>query len=932
MMTERKPWWDFEPQDLRELGLKVLTNRSIDTSRVFFQSVKFLFLGLLLLLGSRDLSRITVAASWEELLRLLCVLISIVAVGYITSGIIVLVAGYLWLNLLSQWACLFAFDAIARYLLGMISFAEALTNLVRAVLVTGAFDLVFRLWESRRRDVPIRWRLEVFCRVVGLASALVWTAWFWRFSFAPKGGGNSVSASISVSSASISPAACSSLLWLYRSGDSELGCFWPYPDVNSLADKLALISISAVFGVVTTYQVRSGKGYAARHLSFPDYLDEEQTIVGLFLGRIAERLRIAGVVEEGDVDKLIAGRHPRTGDVLRERAGTKNSVAANDFVVSAPKSVSIMSRVDDRIEPLFAEAARATVVEFLQSYVDTRVRVNGANELRETGELLAAAYLHDTSRALDPQLHVHFVIPNMTWDEVEGQFKAMHAKRMYEALPLATEHFRSALAEGLKQLGYEIEPNFDKNGKSLGFEIKGIPESLREKFSQRSKDRDKGVEALEAEKGRELTGSEVAVVVRGTRQPKLTKISKAEVHALQQARMTEQERVLLHRVRDEALARMEARKMAAREAVEKVEERTASLEPERVQQGKVRGVEPERVQAAVGGRLAASWDKAVELWKGLADRHTVLSLEYAKEHVFERLSVAKVDEVIAAAMDHGRGKTSYEKLERLLNAQIERGDVVRLEGLIATKETLLREQSMIDNINRGVGRHAPLTWPGIAQRPMMAEEQAAIDSVLNSTDRVVSIQGAAGTRTAVVLAAIQDAIRSSGKEVTTVTPTGASMDVLKRAGVKDAIAMGRFALLNQRSWMEVPTEKAQQRRGHVVLVDQASLISSKQMAEFLDLTERLDCRVVLMGDTRQMRSVEAGDAFRLLQKDSELKTFRVTEVVQQRGSLRSALSTLREDPTLGFMKLSRMGVIDEVPEGDLFKAAAEEYVSLLGKR
>lgn len=191
-MTEGKPWWDFEPQDLRELGLKVLTSRSIDTSRVFFQAVKFLFLGLVLLLGSRDLSKVTVAAPWEELLRLFCMLIKIVAFGYIASGVIVLVTGYLWLNLFSQWASLFAFDAIARCLLGMVTFGEAFTNLVRAVLVTGALDLAFRLWESRRRDVPIRWRLEVFCRVVGLASALLWAAWFWWFSSAPEGGGNGV--------------------------------------------------------------------------------------------------------------------------------------------------------------------------------------------------------------------------------------------------------------------------------------------------------------------------------------------------------------------------------------------------------------------------------------------------------------------------------------------------------------------------------------------------------------------------------------------------------------------------------------------------------------------------------------------------------------------------------------------------------------------
>ena len=42
------------------------------------------------------------------------------------------------------------------------------------------------------------------------------------------------------------------------------------------------------------------------------------------------------------------------------------------------------------------------------------------HENRTTGNWVVAAYTHDTSRELDPQLHTHAVAANLTYDGVEG--------------------------------------------------------------------------------------------------------------------------------------------------------------------------------------------------------------------------------------------------------------------------------------------------------------------------------------------------------------------------------------------------------------------------------------------------------------------------------------------------------------------------------
>jgi conjugative relaxase-like TrwC/TraI family protein len=53
-------------------------------------------------------------------------------------------------------------------------------------------------------------------------------------------------------------------------------------------------------------------------------------------------------------------------------------------------------------------------------------------ENRCTSNLVIAAYHHDTSRELDPQLHSHLVAANLTYDGPEGRWKTLQATDIYE--------------------------------------------------------------------------------------------------------------------------------------------------------------------------------------------------------------------------------------------------------------------------------------------------------------------------------------------------------------------------------------------------------------------------------------------------------------------------------------------------------------------
>jgi ATP-dependent exoDNAse (exonuclease V) alpha subunit len=62
--------------------------------------------------------------------------------------------------------------------------------------------------------------------------------------------------------------------------------------------------------------------------------------------------------------------------------------------------------------------------------------------------------------------------------------------------------------------------------------------------------------------------------------------------------------------------------------------------------------------------------------------------------------------------------------------------------------------------------------------------------------------------------------------------------------------------------------------GKVLVVDEAGMVSGRQMEDLLKLAEREGARILLSGDTRQIQSVEASDALRILERETQMKASR----------------------------------------------------------
>jgi ATP-dependent exoDNAse (exonuclease V) alpha subunit len=226
---------------------------------------------------------------------------------------------------------------------------------------------------------------------------------------------------------------------------------------------------------------------------------------------------------------------------------------------------------------------------------------------------------------------------------------------------------------------------------------------------------------------------------------------------------------------------------------------------------------------------------------------------------------------------------------------------------------------MIDLVNRGVGRSERLGGMDrfVASDRLNPEQKRAVEFVLDSRDRVVAISGAAGTGKTATLQELRRGLNESRREVLAVAPTMSAVEELQKVGFGNAVTVER--LLQDKG-----VQKAL--RGKVVILDEAGMVSARQMEEFLHLAERHGARIVFTGDTKQIQSIEAGDALRVLEKESRLKSASLIQVRRQTvKDYREAIQELRRDPESGFEKLVAIGGIHEVAFADRAKEVAKAF-------
>jgi len=472
-----------------------------------------------------------------------------------------------------------------------------------------------------------------------------------------------------------------------------------------------------MFTAIVHKSLAGAEGYFVEHLSQNDYYAAGEIRPGQWIGVGAERLGLKDEVTREKFYALCENQHPQSGERLTQRQGKEDKRRVfYDFTCSAPKAVSVLAVTlnDQRLVEAHEESARLAFRE-LESFACARVRKSGNQGNRTTANLIAASFVHNSSRALDPLLHTHFTVFNATFDQQEQCWKALQAGAMYEAVRYATAVYRNELAKRVRAIGYRTVPA------EHGFRIEGVSEEVEQRFSKRSREKDRVVREMEQKLGRKLSNNEVAYAVHQSRSKKLRGISTAEVRQRQL---------------------------------------------EQLQPGEQQALR-DLVSSAKGGITTA--DIPCEQ----------PALIHAMSHVFERKSVVPEHELLAAALAHRLGELDLPKLKARMNLS---PDLVRTERGLSTREILATELDLIQTVNAGCDAVGPLNYSHTPAGWLSEDQKRAIYHVLRTSDRITGIRGLAGTGKTTVLHEVVNGCKDAGIEPLFCAPTAAATEVLRKEG------------------------------------------------------------------------------------------------------------------------------------------------------
>jgi conjugative relaxase-like TrwC/TraI family protein len=251
-----------------------------------------------------------------------------------------------------------------------------------------------------------------------------------------------------------------------------------------------------MFRIRTLTDARQAKSYYQQS----DYYLETP---GEWMGKGAARLGLKGPAAQKDFEALCDNINPATGQALTALTIEGRRIG-NDFNFNSSKSVGIARELvgifdpeeGQRIEDAHREAV-AHAMGHVERDMACRVRVDGKDEDRVTGNLIALRVTHRTTRpneddqTPDMELHDHVVVINATFDDVEdGKCKATQIGDIWSHASYYESLYHNRLAANLQSLGYGIR----RKGK--GFEIAGVSDELVERFSRRKRAIEKLARAL----------------------------------------------------------------------------------------------------------------------------------------------------------------------------------------------------------------------------------------------------------------------------------------------------------------------------------------------------------------------------------------------------------------------------------------------------
>ncbi|HXW38317.1 MAG TPA: MobF family relaxase, partial [Acidimicrobiales bacterium] len=222
--------------------------------------------------------------------------------------------------------------------------------------------------------------------------------------------------------------------------------------------------------------VASGADYYLANVanSVDDYYLGRGEAPGRWLGATSAALGLTGEVDPAVLRNLLDGRGAGGEDLGIMRRGDRRP--GFDLTFSAPKGLSLLwafgsREVADAVSGAHDRAV-AGVIDHLSAEAAYVRRGTDGLQLGEAKGFVAAGFRHRSSRAGDPQMHTHVLVPNVVCG-ADGRWSAPDARQLYRWQKAATALYQSALRSELAPLA--LSWTIGRNG--LG-ELADVPKPV----------------------------------------------------------------------------------------------------------------------------------------------------------------------------------------------------------------------------------------------------------------------------------------------------------------------------------------------------------------------------------------------------------------------------------------------------------------------